>query len=247
MRLKLLAIVALTTASSSLEAGRAPPHSTRWVVLANDTPPGTVVRNKDGYFRIGTIAPARLYRPAQTISVVTKKGHVVLPAGKLFAPLQDDPRKFCEIRNSKGSAFDCLFDTDRDGKADTYFGTQVFNEIFLGSIGDDGGFAPLASPVDLAEVDPKSQAPQIDLELKFDGMSDNIVKYRLCMKTSWRSKYYDERSCLRRTIQAQMDASRSALIHGQKVRFDRVRDKPPSVYVEYGREYFEFPTSFSLH
>jgi hypothetical protein len=246
MRSKVPVIATLAMMSSPLDAGRAPPHSTRWVVAANQTPAENVTRNKDGYFRIGTVIPAALYRPTQDISVVTKKGNVTRPAGKLFVRLQDDPRKYCEMRNSRGSAFDCLADTDGDGKADTFFGTQVFNEIFLGSIGDDGGFAPLVAPVDLVAIDPRTNAPRIDLELKYDGMSGNVVKYRTCMLTSWESKYYGERSCLRKSLEAQLDATGSAMIYGQKIRFEGVRGKPPSIHVEYGRKDFEFPTYFTF-
>lgn len=246
MRLSVPLFAMLLMAPTSLQAGRATPHSTRWIVPANSSPPGNVIRNEDGFFLIGTIIPAELYKPVQDISVVTKKGNVHLPAGKLLVRLRDDPRSLCELKNSRGSAFDCVSDTNGDGKIDTFFGTQVFNEFFLGSIGDDGGFAPLASPVDLAAINPRTGAPKIDLELKLDGLSGNIVKYRVCLNTSWKSKYYSERSCLRRTRQAQLDGTGSAIIYGQKIRFDGVRGKPPSIYIEYAQDDYDFSTNFSL-
>lgn len=234
----------LLLAPVSVQAGRATPHSARWIIPANGAPAANVVRNREGYFPIGTIVPAELYTPAQDISVVTKKGNIVRPRGKLLVRLIDDPRSLCELKNSRGSAFDCVTDTDGDGKIDTFFGTQVFNEIFLGSIGDDGGFAPLSSPVELTALNPRTGAPKIDLELKFDGISGTIVKYRVCVNTSWKSKYYGERSCLRRTAKAQLDATGSALIYGQKIRFSGVAAKPSTIFVEYGRDDVEFSTNF---
>ncbi len=244
MRLSLPLFSMLLLTPAPLRAGRATPHSARWIIPANNAPAANVFRNDDGFFPIGTVVPAELFAPLQDISVITKKGNVVRPKGKLLVRLVDDPRSLCELKNSRGSAFDCVSDTNGDGKIDTFFGTQVFNEIFLGSIGDDGGFAPLSSPVDLAAVDPRTGAPKIDLELKFDGISGNIVKFRVCVKTSWKSKYYDERSCLRRTANAPIDATGSAMIYGQKIRFENVRGKPPSIYVEYGRSDHEFATNF---
>lgn len=247
MRLSALLFAVIVMASSALEARRARAHSARWIVQANGMPAGNAFRTDEGYFRIGTVIPAKLYRPTQNISVVVKKSRfVTIPADRLMVRLEDDPRSFCELKSSRGSAFDCFTDTDGDGKVDTFFGTQVFNEIFLGSIGDDGGFTPLAGPVELAELDPRTNTPMISLELKYDGMSGNVVKYRVCMNTSWESKFYGERSCQRRSMQAQLDSTGSAVIFGQKIRFEGVRGKPPTLYIEYSQEDFEFPTTFSL-
>lgn len=242
MRLMVMRFLLLALAPNSLDARS---HSARWIIPARSAPAENVIQNRDGYFPIGTIVPAKLFRASYNITVA-RKNILAIPSGTLMIRLEDDPWSACELKRSRGSAYACITDSNRDGRFDTYFGTQVFNEILLGSIGGDSSFEPLSGPVDLAEIDSRTNTPRIDLELKFDGMSANGVRYRICTSISWPAKYYNERSCLRRPIQSQLDSTGSAVIFGQRVGFGRVRSKPLSLHVEHNRADVEFSTSFSL-
>lgn len=245
MKSRIGVMILLSLASSSVEAGRAPRHTAHWIIPANPSPPERVMRNRDGYFPVGTLVPATLYRLSNDV-VLPSKNLVIIPAGTLMIPLADDRRSVCELSSRRGSNFSCLADTDNDGKLDTYFGTQVFNELFLGSIGDDGGFQRLPGPIDLVRLNPKTDTPRISLELKFNATVPGGMKYRVCTNVSWRSKYYHERSCLVRTEQTSLDASGWAVILGQRVRFDGVRFKPAYVTVDYNKHDVPFTTSWSF-
>jgi hypothetical protein len=161
-----------------------------------------------------------------------------------MVPLADDSYRVCELRRHGGSAFACLADTDRDGMFDTYFGTQTFNEIFLGSIGDDGGFERLSQPVGLRKVDPKVATPEIGLELKFKGNSNGLVEYVVCTKITWEEKYFAPRSCTKKSLKSQLDPSGRATVFGQSASFTNVEAKPPRLDVKYAKTDFEFSTRF---
>ena len=193
--MKIAPFILLSLFASPLIARNANPHIVLWMVPGNAAPPQTVNRDREGFFRIGRIVPTKLFTLPQD-AVVPRDGIIAVNAGTLMVPLVDDPYSVCEIRRHEGSAFACLKDTDHDGKFETYFGTQTFNEIFLGSIGDDGGFEDLTQSVSLQEVDPKLKTPEIDLKIKFKKISNGILYYEMCTKITWPSKYFSAEICM---------------------------------------------------
>ncbi|GAA4751696.1 hypothetical protein GCM10023264_18040 [Sphingomonas daechungensis] len=160
--------------------------------------------------------------------------------------LEDQPRTACELKSRRGSAYSCITDADGDGRFETYFLTQVFNEIFLGSIGDDFAVFPLAGSVEITEIDAQSRTPDIGLELKVERLSKGVVKYRICLRPSWEGKYYKQAPCSKEPVQAELDDSGRVSIQGQRVRLIPAEGKPSSVIVESSPSDFEFSTSFSL-
>ena len=243
MKRALLAVAILCLFSSAAEAGRAPPHNARWVVPASTLGQKQVTRGRGGYYAIGNIVPARIFRLSEN-AVVLHKGApvVVIPGGTLMIPLEDDPQSACVLRTLAGSNFACLSDRDNDGVYDTYFGTQVFNEIFFGSIGDDGAFTALSKGVELAQVDPKTETPRIDLAIKPHNVANGRLKYTACVYISWDSRYYDEPSCTVKPQEASLDSSGRATIYGQTVGLSNIKSSTPSIEVQYGLADFDFPT-----
>ena len=204
-----------------------------------------MIRKSGGSYLIGRIVPTRLLRAVEDIKVA-REGIVAIRAGTLMIRLADDPRSACELQSRGSSAFACIRDTNSDGKYDTYFGTQVFNTFFVGSIGDDGGFEALAGPVVLTEIDAKANTPPINLFLDFGGQKSSEVKYRVCLWEGWDSKYPSRGACLRRSGVATLDSSGNALIYGKKIRFDGLKSKPKSIFVDHNPEDVPFSTGFSI-
>jgi hypothetical protein len=235
----------LLLAATSAQARRSQRHITNWIVPGQDGLARDVGRDQDGYFRISRIVPARLYVVSQD-AAVPRNNLVATPKGTLMIPLVDDPYSVCELRRHEGSAFACLTDTDHDGKYDTYFGTQVFNEIFLGSIGDDSRFEQLSQPAELREVDPRKDAPEINLELKYYGMSDGYVKYVTCTHITWKAKYFHERYCNGNTIRSAVDASGNAIVLGQTISFVNAKAEKPHLTIRHSKTDFSFSASFSF-
>jgi hypothetical protein len=245
VKTKLVAVALLSLASWPLNAGRAPRHTAAWVIAANPSSTERVVRDKDGYFPIGTLVPAKLYRLSRDVILPTKN-IVIIPAGTLMIPLHDDGRSVCELSSRRGSNFSCLTDSDNDGALDTYFGTQVFNEIFLGSIGDDGGFERLPYPIELASLNPKMETPQILIELKMRGTKADAIRFDVCTNTSWKSKYYQEHSCTKVTQTAPLNSSGQAMILGNQVQIDGLSAKPSYLTVDHNKADVAFSTTWTF-
>lgn len=244
---RVLAGALMLLCGTAADAGRAPRHSAAWLVPGRGGPSQVLNRRSDKYFEISRIFPAKLFVASSNAVVATKKGDVVaIQKGQLMVPLDDRPDSVCELLRHAGSAFTCLRDTDGDGAFDTYFGTQVFNAIFLGSTGDDGGFERLISPIHLSEVDPRGQSPEIYLDVRYEGFSSGLLSYTSCLRITWEDKYYPSRSCSSRPVKAELDGSNRAAIYGQKISFAGVGQKPPTVTVDYNANDFVFSSGNSF-
>lgn len=174
--LSLFAIGLLTAAVAAAAPAprKATIHEARWMVIGSDAAAETVAVKKGTGVIVARIAPRRLFRLEG--DVTTKNGFLALRKGTLMVPLADDPKSACELLRSVGSAFYCLTDNDGDGRFDSFFGTQVFQEFFVNSLGDDGGFQPVA-PVAWTPVDPKTAAPDFPVTVVYKGLSGQAAKY----------------------------------------------------------------------
>jgi hypothetical protein len=230
---------------SSAQAHRAQPHFTNWIIPGDDKLAQVVSIRNGGYFKLSRMVPSKMYTLLQD-AFVPRRNILAIPKDTLMVPLADDPHSVCELRAHAGSAFACLTDTDGDGKFDTYFGTQVFNEIFLGSIGDDSGFEKLSQPVELRKVDPKITTPEISLEMNYYGITDGFAQYTVCTKISWKSRYFHERYCNKKTIKSKINDDMNISVFGQTISMVDAESGSQKLTIEYNKYDFEFSTRFSF-
>jgi len=237
----LFGLLALSLLQSPVAAKRAARHTTGWLVPGNDPPESQASKTHGDYYTIGRIVPAKLFRLEQDAAVLHKGITVIaIPRATLMVPLEDDSHSACTLRTLAGSAFACLSDTDGDGAYDTFFGTQVFNEIFFGSIGDDGGFSPLVQRVNLLAVDPKVETPKIDIAVKPKSIVKSKLIYTVCVFISWESRYYDRPICSVNNQQSPLNSDGIVTIYGQNLIFPDPGNSPKKFNVEHGKVDFNF-------
>ncbi|MBO9715051.1 hypothetical protein [Sphingomonas sp.] len=226
-------------------------HTATWVVSGEENVGQTITRKRGELALFARIVPKSLFRLREDVFLTRKdKPYVEIPKGTLMTHVDGRDDMACEILRRGGSAFDCLSDTDHDGRFETFFATQVFNEIFLGSIGDDGHFRSLPDPATLDAVE-SGEAPVVKLGILNEGSSKLEFRYRICALIARDKIVFGSDttsvSCLADRRVASLASMPIAInAYGSDIRVVEVTSKLATMQVGHTRSGGEFRTSWSM-